>query len=242
MSAPTRTRSRTHAQRDATSAGRGRTARNSATRRDRSTVTRHATPRRNTTRREFAQRGRTSAAQKAYARRAQRTEAVSHSEVQLTAKGVLSMLKLRLPASRASFVVLVMSLLAGGVALTLWLSTQAIADSYRLESVRAQTASLAERAERLQRDVAREESAAALAKKAKRLGMVPSGEPARLLVTERGKPKLVGEPKVIARPAPPVRQITQRESTEGNRDDGDARQQAAAAPRPGGQDGAEGRN
>lgn len=248
MSAPTRTRSRVHPQRASTRAAGGRTGGNGATRRDRSTATRHSTPRHNTTRRETAQRGRTSAAQKAYARRAQRSEAVSHSEVQLSAtKGVLSMLKLRLPASRASFVVLVMSLLAGGVALTLWLSTQAIADSYRLESVRAQTASLVERAERLQRDVAREESAAALARKARQLGMVPSGEPARLLVTPRGKPKLVGEPKVIARPAPPVQHTPERESSarrpaqnerrEADRDDADTRRQAAAATRQGGQDG-----
>lgn len=119
------------------------------------------------------------------------------------------MLRLRMPQSRASFVLLIMSLLSAGVVLTLWLSTQAIADSYRLESVRAQTSGLAERAERLQREVSRQSSAAVLADKAKSLGMVPSGDPARIVVSSSGKAKVVGEPKVAQpgrAPAPAPRQ------------------------------------
>lgn len=184
MTAPTRTRAQS---------GRGRTHRPSrggstgvATR----TRTRTASQRRD-------QRGRTTAAQKAYARRAQRTAVVEHAGGGPRAqKSVLSMLRLRMPQSRASFVLLIMSLLSAGVVLTLWLSTQAIADSYRLESVRAETSGLAERAERLQREVSRQSSAAVLADKAKSLGMVPSGEPARILVTSSGKTRVVGEPKV----------------------------------------------
>lgn len=156
------------------------------------------------------QRDRTTAAQKAYARRAQRTAVQPHSSgaaATAPATGLGSMLRLRLPQSRASFVTLMMVLLSSGVALTLWLSTQAIADSYRLETVREQTAGLAERAERLQREVARQESAAALADKAKALGMVPSGNPARIVVTEGGKPKLIGKPKKVeGTPAPPRQQ------------------------------------
>lgn len=166
------------------------------------------------------QRGKTTSAQKAYARRAQRTAAQPHRSGDAAASpatGLGSMLRLRLPQSRASFVTLMMVLLSSGVALTLWLSTQAIADSYRLESVRAQTAGLAERAERLQREVARQESAAALADKAKALGMVPSGNPARIVVTESGKGKLVGEPKKVegspapAPPRPPQQQQGQQQ-------------------------------
>ena len=62
-------------------------------------------------------------------------------------------------AGRASFVVLIIVLLAVGVAATLWLSTQAIADSYRLEDAKQQADQLAERADQLQRDVTKAESA-----------------------------------------------------------------------------------
>ncbi|MPY79754.1 MAG: septum formation initiator [Actinophytocola sp.] len=142
-----------------------------------------------------AQRGRSSAAQKAYARRAQRTAAVDHVESGTAAAGIGPLVALRLPKSRASFVLLMMLMLATGVALTLWLSTQAIADSYRLERMRAETATLEERAEQLQREVARQESPAELAEKARELGMVPSGNPARIVVSDDGTPKLVGDPR-----------------------------------------------
>lgn len=174
------------------------------------------------------QRGRTTAAQKAYARRAQRTAAQPHRSGDAAtsrATGLGSLFRLRLPQSRASFVTLMMMLLSSGVALTLWLSTQAIADSYRLENVRAQTAGLAERAERLQREVARQESAAALADKAKALGMVPSGNPARIVVTESGKRKLVGEPTKVegapapALPRPPQQQQGQHQRSRGEQGD-----------------------
>lgn len=161
--------------------------------------TRSRTTTRTTRTRSGPQRGRTTAAQKAYARRAQRSAAVDHGGGQPA--GVLSMVRLRLPQSRASFVLLMMSLLAAGVGLTLWLSTQAIADSYKLDAVRAQTARLNERAERLQREVARAQTVAALDEQARQLGMVPSGDPARILVTPAGKKKLIGEPKP-AQPAP----------------------------------------
>lgn len=236
-----------------TQAGRSRTQRpaRGGTTRD---ATRKRTKPQRRDLRDSDQRGRTTAAQKAYARRAQRTAVVEHSDSRPQAQqGVLSMLRLRMPQSRASFVLLIMSLLSAGVVLTLWLSTQAIADSYRLESIRAETAGLAERAERLQREVARQESAAVLAQKAKALGMVPSGEPARLLVTPHGKPKLFGEPKVVARPrppAPPPPKKKQRATQDDQRtDDGterarpaeeDQQAQAQAAPAPDADDGAEG--
>ncbi|MQA61103.1 MAG: septum formation initiator [Actinophytocola sp.] len=203
MTAPTRTRT----------PRRGRTAQPNRS------ATRAAPARRQRT----DQRGRTTAAQKAYARRAQRTAVQPHrsgAAATAPATGLGSMLRLRLPRSRASFVTLMMVLLSSGVALTLWLSTQAIADSYRLETVREQTAGLAERAERLQREVARQESAAALADKAKALGMVPSGNPARIVVTESGKPKLVGEPeKVEGAPALPQQQQQQQQQSRGEQAD-----------------------
>lgn len=151
--------------------------------------------------------GKGTAAQKAYARRAQRTASLAHPHPPGVPVRRLAH-ALRLPTSRAGFVLMMMGLLSAGVALTLWLSTQAIADSYRLEAVRAETARLAERAERLQQDVTRQQTASALAQKARALGMVPSESPAHLLVTPGGKVTLFGEPKKAQPqrlPPPPAR-------------------------------------
>jgi hypothetical protein len=157
-----------------------------------------------------ASRGRTSAAERAYARRAQRADLLKEREPRPAPKAERTLdapklkLKIRLPKSRASFVLLMMALLAVGVATTLWLTTQAIADSYRLEQLRTTNASLAESKERLQRDVAKAESPASLAPAAQQLGMVPGGDPARILVGPDGKTSLVGEPKQAKADAPPV--------------------------------------
>ncbi|MGH3624767.1 MAG: hypothetical protein ACRDQ5_23760, partial [Sciscionella sp.] len=106
-------------------------------------------------------------------------------------------------ASRAPFVVLVMGLLVVGVATTLWLSTQATADSYRLEQAKQQATTLAEQVEQLQADVAHEQSPGELADKARALGMVPVSDPAHLVLDGNGKVRVVGQPKVAQRPVPP---------------------------------------
>jgi hypothetical protein len=159
-----------------------------------------------------ASRGRTSAAERAYARRAQRADLLKEREPRPEPKKAAApdaqkpklQLKLRLPKSRASFVLLMMALLAAGVATTLWLTTQAIADSYRLEQLRTTNSSLAETKEQLQRDVAKAESPASLAPAAQQLGMVPGGDPARILVGPDGRTSLVGEPKKAKADVPPV--------------------------------------
>ncbi|GAB3152265.1 hypothetical protein [Amycolatopsis sp. NPDC004378] len=154
-----------------------------------------------------ASRGRTSAAERAYARRAQRADLLKEREPRPEPKqaepgGRKVRLKLLLPKSRASFVLMMMALLAAGVATTLWLTTQAIADSYRLEQLRTTNAGLAEQKEQLQRDVAKAESPASLAPAAQQLGMVPGGDPARIVVGPDGKTSLVGEPKKAKADAP----------------------------------------
>ncbi|WP_216216357.1 FtsB family cell division protein [Amycolatopsis aidingensis] len=152
-------------------------------------------------------RGRSSAAERAYARRAQRTEELRAAEADTGGGGrrfrLLRLVKLRLPRSRASFVLVMMGLLAAGVATTLWLSTQAIADTYRLKELRQTNADLSERAEQLQREVTMRESPSWLAEQARRLGMVPGGDPARLVVDREGGTTLVGEPEKVTKPAPP---------------------------------------
>ncbi|MFC4001088.1 septum formation initiator [Prauserella oleivorans] len=146
-------------------------------------------------------RRRSSAAERAYARRAQRVELLQRRESGEPQRR--TGLRLRWPRSRASFVLMLMALMAAGVATTLWLSTQAITDSYRLEELRQSNAALAERSAQLQRQVATAESPASLAERAKALGMVPGGNPARLVVGEDGSVTVVGEPTEATTPAPP---------------------------------------
>jgi hypothetical protein len=98
---------------------------------------------------------------------------------------------------------LVMALLAMALVATLWLSTAATADSYHLENARKAVRSLTERSEGLSRAVATLETAPELARRARELGMVPAGDPARLIVRPDGTVTLVGEPRRAVAPAPP---------------------------------------
>ena len=108
-----------------------------------------------------------------------------------------------MPRSRASFVLLIMAMLAAGVVATLWLTTQAIAGSYKLERLHEHNAELAERAAKLERVVTKRESAPWLAEQARQLGMVPGGTPAKVVVRPDGSVTVVGEPKKVTAPAPP---------------------------------------
>ena len=158
-------------------------------------------------RRRSAQPKRTmTAAERAYARRAQRTQALEQGA--RAPQPRRARIALRLPRSRATFVMLVMVLLGAGVVTTLLLSTQAIADSYRLEQLRENNAALAERVEQLQQDVSGAESPSSLAERAKALGMVPAGDPAHLVRNPDGSVTVVGEPKKAEGAAPPAQAPT----------------------------------
>jgi hypothetical protein len=136
------------------------------------------------------QRGRSPAVARAYARRAQRT-APRH--------GCPDSADARTP-----FVMLVMGLLALALIATLWLSTAATADSYHLENARKTVRNLTERSEGLSRAVATLETAPELARRARELGMVPAGDPARLIVGSDGTVTLIGEPRRAVAPPPPL--------------------------------------
>jgi len=135
---------------------------------------------------------RSAAVQRAYARRAQRTGRALAGDLQVEAGG------------RARFVVLVMVLLGMALVATLWLSTAAAADSYRLQEAQTQARDLSERAEDLGQRVATLETAPELARRARNLGMVPTGEPARLVVLPDGTVAVIGEPTPATAPAPLV--------------------------------------
>lgn len=153
-------------------------------------------------------RTRSAAVQRAYARRAQRTGAVHTGErtaVRIERESAAA-------AGLAPFVVLVMVLLSVALVATLWLSTAAAADSYRLQDARESSRELMERSEQLGREVATLETAPELARRALELGMVPAGDPARLVVGPDGAVVVVGEPEAATAPPAaspaPVQQAT----------------------------------
>lgn len=106
-------------------------------------------------------------------------------------------------ASRVSFVVLVMGLLVVGVVATLWLSTQSTADSVQLAQINKNTQILAAKVQQLQQLIAQGESPDQIAAAAQRLGMVPAGNLAHIVVGPNGQITVVGTPSAATAPAPP---------------------------------------
>jgi hypothetical protein len=140
------------------------------------------------------QKGRQQSARRAYARRDDRLRRlVGGRQVRTSGQ-----------TGRAQFVLLIMALLAIGLVATLWFSTAAAADSYRLQDARTEALALSQQAERLQREVAVLESAPELARRATDLGMVQVQDPARLLVTPDGRVLVVGEPRAAVPPPSPT--------------------------------------
>jgi hypothetical protein len=134
---------------------------------------------------------RRSAQQKAYARRDERVRRVAGERPAA-------------PVGRPQFVLLIMVLLAVGLVATLWLSTAAAADSYRLQDATAEARVLSEQAERLKQEVAVLASAPELARRAGSLGMLPVRDPARLVVAADGSVEVVGQPRAAVAPPPPA--------------------------------------
>ena len=105
--------------------------------------------------------------------------------------------------ARVPFVVLVIAALGIGLAITLWLSTDAAQRSYQLGSARAVNNALTEQKEALERDVLQGESAPALADAARNLGMIPSRDTAHLVQDPAGNWVVVGKPKPAEGASPP---------------------------------------
>lgn len=142
------------------------------------------------------ERRRSAAADRAYARRAQRTT---------TGRGP-AVTRQPVVAPKAPFVVMVMIVLGVGIAAIMWLSTQATADSYRLQDARAEETKLARQVEQLRREVALAESPLELAEAAQELGMIPAGDPARLRQLPDGSVEVHGKPSAARPPTSATRQ------------------------------------
>lgn len=185
---------------------------------------------------------RSPAAQRAIERRRRRT--VQRSTAELTggrdrSRGVVARL-IGSPADalrRMPFAVLVLAILAVGLALTLWLSTTAAEDSYGLSDAREQNATLSAQRDALNKSYELANSAPELAKKAAQQGLIPSKDVARMVVGPDNRIRIVGDPTPASgAPAPVLNEGTPRavvpqpgSSTDGN---------TAAAPATGGVTGA----
>ncbi len=112
-------------------------------------------------------------------------------------------LRPRTLAAKVPFVVLVIGSLGAGLALTLWLSTDAAERSYQLGSARQRTELLQQEKEALERDVQEAQSAPALAEAARGLGMIPTRDTAHLVQDPAGNWVVVGTPKPAQGVPPP---------------------------------------
>jgi hypothetical protein len=152
-------------------------------------------------------RRRTAGAERAYARRAQRASNLRGGSANPQQKA----------ASKAPFVVLVMLVLGAGVAAIMYFSTQAAADTYRLQEARAEAEKLTLQMEQLRREVALLESPTDLARRATEMGLVEPSNPARLRQNPDGSIEEFGKPSAPTKstsapppspepPAPPAGQ------------------------------------
>jgi hypothetical protein len=105
--------------------------------------------------------------------------------------------------AKIPFVVLVIGALAVGLAITLWLSTDAAQRSYQLSSARELNEALTQQKEALERDVLEAQSAPALADAARNLGMIPSRDTAHLVLDPAGNWIVIGQPKPAEGAPPP---------------------------------------
>jgi hypothetical protein len=105
--------------------------------------------------------------------------------------------------TRVPFVVLVIGALGFGLAVTLWLSTDAAERSYQLGHVRETNQALLQQKEALERQVLEAQAAPALAEAARNLGMIPSKDTAHLVQDPAGNWMVVGTPKPAQGVPPP---------------------------------------
>ncbi len=120
---------------------------------------------------------------------------------------------LRTGAPRAPFVVLLGTLLIGGLAGLLFLHTALAEDSFRLHDLKVRSGVLTDREQALEQQVAQEASPRRLAARAEALGMVRSENPAFIRLSDGkvlGRPKAGVAPQPAPAPAPSASASTSR--------------------------------
>ncbi|MEV4239356.1 hypothetical protein ACIBJI_39810 [Nocardia sp. NPDC050408] len=147
---------------------------------------------------QAAERVKSGAAQRAYAKRRMRAE--QSGETHDLPKQRASAMATRIP-----FVAAIIALLGCGLALTLLLTTRSAEDSYQLGDARATNRKLADERAALQREVEAADSAPELAARARELGMIPAKDPARLVIGPDGGVTVIGKPTPAqGAPVPPL--------------------------------------
>ncbi|MEU1982625.1 hypothetical protein [Nocardia sp. NPDC019395] len=155
-----------------------------------------------------AERVKSGAAQRAYARRRQRVATpTAPAGTELT--------------GRVPFVAAILAMFGCGLALTLVLTTRAAEDSYHLSDAREANRVLSDERAALQREVAAADSAPELATRARELGMIPADDPARLVVAPDGTVTVIGEPAPAQGPAAPPLNPPPRSGPHGGADPGE---------------------
>ncbi|MGY0497770.1 hypothetical protein ACWZHB_04640 [Nocardia sp. FBN12] len=155
-----------------------------------------AVPSKTARRVEAAERVKSGAAQRAYARKRTREQLLDGIELPEQASTM---------AGRIPFVTAIIGLLGCGLALTLLLTTRAAEDSYQLGDARAVNRKLDDERAALQREVAAADSAPELAARARELGMIPAKDPARLVIGADGEVSVIGNPTPAqGAPVPPL--------------------------------------
>ncbi|MGV9710203.1 hypothetical protein ACWDTI_06015 [Gordonia sp. NPDC003424] len=141
--------------------------------------------------------GRSKSAQRAIDRRRKRIEKDGDARPagRVVPSSPKSAVSLRDRVARVPFVIPVIALLVVGLGTSLWLSTKAAQDSYRLGVERQQNQALVDKRDSLKRDYESGDSAPELSDKATKLGMIPASNPPRMIVGADGKPRLVGDPQ-----------------------------------------------
>lgn len=140
----------------------------------------------------------TASSRRAYERRQRRTSKITATRLVGPGKPVNSAL------NRAPFVVVLIVLLAGGIAGVLYLSTVTDEAGMRTSNARSATTDLRLQIEALERDVAMLDATPRIADAATKLGMVPAGDSAMLMINGSGAGSLIGEPSAVPSPPPPA--------------------------------------
>ncbi|WP_227982992.1 hypothetical protein [Nocardia spumae] len=146
---------------------------------------------------QSADRVKSGAAQRAYARRRNRSGERMLPPLPGRAGSLM--------AGRLPFVAAILALLGCGLLATLLLTTHAAEDSYQLGDARRINQQLLDERAALQREVEAADSAPELADRARELGMIPVKDPARLLVAPDGAVTVIGkETAAEGAPMPPL--------------------------------------
>ena len=107
-------------------------------------------------------------------------------------------------APRVPFALLVTGLIVGGLALLVALNTASAANEMRRHSLTDRDAQVVAGIEELRNEVAASAAPANLAAAARRLGMVPAGNPAFIVVGADGSAQVMGRPAAVTGPPVPV--------------------------------------